>query len=309
MAGRGGERPLIIKRVTVEAHAGHHGGAWKVAYADFVTAMMAFFLLLWLISSASEDTLKGLADYFNDAKLNDGRPGGQDGFLSGRTIMPNVATPPSVTILEPPIPFQSGSPEAEEAELLAAQLGITGAISDAAFEQERARREQALFDSTKEAITATLAHTPELSRFAENLLIEQTPEGLRIQIVDRENAPMFPIGSDQMYPHTRKLLAVVAQAVADLPHRLSIRGHTDSLPFAPGLHYDNWRLSSDRANATRRALIELGLDTARVADVTGKGDGEPLARDNPADPRNRRLSLVLLHEPGTGVGPPSTAGP
>ena len=124
-----------------------------------------------------------------------------------------------------------------------------------------------------------------------------------MQILDRDNAPMFPLGSDQMYPHTRELLGLVLRAVGAMPNRISLRGHTDALPYPPGRGYDNWRLSSDRANATRRAMVELGLKPERVADVTGKGDSENLVPDNPRDPRNRRISLILLHEPPAIPGP------
>jgi chemotaxis protein MotB len=308
MARGGGEqRPLVIRRVTVQGHGGHHGGAWKVAYADFVTAMMAFFLLLWLISSASEDTLKGLSEYFSEAKVDVGTPGGTGGLLDGRTLLPSggVQAATAVPILPLPPPG-SAAAEVEPSET-GPTAGLASELAEEAIEAEIERREQAAFEQTRAAIAASLESAPELERFAENLLIDRTPEGLRVQIVDREDAPMFPVGSDQMYPHTLRLLGVVARAVAGLPNRVSIRGHTDALPFAAGASYDNWRLSSDRANATRVALVGLGLPPARVADVTGKADAESLFADDPHDPRNRRISLVLLNErppaPGAVPGP------
>jgi chemotaxis protein MotB len=299
MPGRGGggdQRPLVIKRVIVGGHGGHHGGAWKVAYADFVTAMMAFFLLLWLISSASEDTLKGLSEYFSEAKVNVGTPGGAGGLLDGRMLLPSGGVQATTAVPILPLPPPGSAP----AELEPSETGLTSGLAEdlreEAFEAELERREQATFEAKKEAIEAALEAAPELSRFAENLLIDRTPEGLRIQIVDLEDAAMFPVGSDQMYPHTLRLLEVVERAIADLPNRVSIRGHTDALPFAAGATYDNWRLSSDRANATRLALVGLGLPPGRVADVTGKADAESLFPDDPRDPRNRRISLVLLNE-------------
>ena len=300
---RGEQRLMVVRRVVEEGHAGHHGGAWKVAYADFVTAMMAFFLLLWLISSADKDTLKGLAEYFSDARASIGTPGGNGALLTGRTLLP-TPDPPSVTA--PPIPPPAVSPASTQPDtqdsgpdLDAGQAPIT----PEAFEAERERREQALFDQAKAAIRAALEGSPELKQFEDNVLIDQTPEGLRVQILDRDNAPMFPLGSDQMYPHTRELLGLVLRAVGAMPNRISIRGHTDALPYPPGHDYDNWRLSSDRANATRRAMVELGLRPERVADVTGKGNSENLVPENPRDARNRRISLVLLHDPPAAPGP------
>ena len=163
-----------------------------------------------------------------------------------------------------------------------------------------------MFEQAAASIERALAETPELRRFEHNLAIDQTPEGLRIQIVDRDQSAMFPVGSDQMYPHTRELLGVVARAVAALPNRISVRGHTDALPFAPGAAYDNWRLSSDRANSTRQAMVAAGLGPGRVAEVVGKADAEPIEAADAHDPRNRRISVVLLHN--RSARPPVDAG-
>jgi chemotaxis protein MotB len=139
----------------------------------------------------------------------------------------------------------------------------------------------------------------------DSLAFDETVEGLRIHLIDREQVAMFPIGSDVMYPHTRRLLEVVVATVARLQGRLSIRGHTDALPFAPGAAYDNWALSSDRANATRRAMVEAGLQPARIAEVVGKGDAEPLVAEDRTDPRNRRISIVLLRDPPAAAAAPT----
>lgn len=290
-----GERPPIVRRIVEAGRHAHHGGAWKVAYADFVTAMMAFFLLLWLISSASEDTLKGLADYFSEAKVSTGVPTGSAAILAGRTLLPSEA-PSALPIPSSALQARTGAfDNPDEADPGARPPGE--AMSDELFEAELERREQAMFEQAEEAIEQAIEASAELRQYRQNLMVDRTPEGLRVQILDQDRQPMFPLGSDQMYPHMRKLLEVVVGAIRDLPNRVSIRGHTDALPFAPGAGYDNWRLSSDRANVTRRALVELGLQPSRVADVTGKGDSENLVADDPKDPRNRRISLVLLHQP------------
>ncbi|MCS6778657.1 MAG: OmpA family protein [Geminicoccaceae bacterium] len=296
-------RPVVVKRIAEGGGHGHHGGAWKVAYADFVTAMMAFFLLLWLLSTSSEETLKGLAEYFSESITQSGPPGGVGGTLQGLTVIPDAIprTPTSPLALQPTVATRQTDPSEEAHELdLGEGVGAVARdlskVEDAALEQERRRRDAERFEAARRAIEGALASTPELERLKESLVFDQTPEGLRIQIVDREQASMFPLGSDAMYPHTRRLLAVVAQAVRGMPNKLSIRGHTDARPFAPGAGYDNWRLSADRANATRMAMVEAGLDPGRIAEVVGRADADPLFTADPHDPRNRRISLVLLHD-------------
>jgi chemotaxis protein MotB len=286
-------RPIIIRRTSeASRHAAPHGGAWKVAYADFVTAMMAFFLLLWLISSASDNTRKGLADFFSDAKVNIGPPGGVGGVLDGMTMLPSpLPVAPFEGQPRPPMAETGGviglprSEDGDAAIMPAVDPGSTGLTA----------AEQRQLDHAAAAILSTLQASPDLRRFEESLVIDRTKEGLRIQLLDREQVAMFPLGSEAMHPHTRKLLEVVVRAIAGLSYPISIRGHTDALPFAPGAAYDNWRLSADRASATRRVMIEAGLDAARVAEVVGKGDGEPLFPGHADDPRNRRISIVLLH--------------
>jgi chemotaxis protein MotB len=300
---RSAARPLVIRRVSESRHHGHHGGAWKVAYADFVTAMMAFFLLLWLISSASDETRKGLADFFSDATVNVGPPGGAGGVLDGITAVPNPLPSSPVSLLDqrPALP----RPEQDPLEIGLGQAGGGPDLAaDPAGSAVAGQEEAAQLDRAGAAILAALEASPELRPFADSLLVDQTPEGLRIQILDREQAAMFPLGSDAMYAHTRKLLQVVVQAIAGLRQRISIQGHTDALPFAPGAGYDNWRLSADRANATRLALVEAGLDPKRVAEVVGKGDADPLVPGRADDPRNRRISIVLRRD-GPEPWPPA----
>ena len=182
--------------------------------------------------------------------------------------------------------------------------GADAASSEDAFEDARTR-EEAGFAQAKAAILAALQVEPELRGLKDSLLIEDTPEGLRVQILDRDRLPMFPVGSDAMYPHTRRLLDLVVEAVAGTRNRISLRGHTDSLPFAAGSGRDNWHLSADRANATRLAMIAAGLDPGRVAEVVGRADAEPLVADHPTDPRNRRISVVLLRAPDRTAGGPA----
>lgn len=304
--------PIIIRKVIEEGGHGHHGGAWKVAYADFVTAMMAFFLMLWLLSTADEQQLKGLAEYFSDADENKSQPGGMGGILEGiSAVTDDMAvhmpiSPFAATRLPLTTTPQEIDPESFTLDLSTGSVTLEidpAAIDDDAFEAERQRREQAAFDDAKEALLNALSETPELAEFTDSLIIDDTAEGLRIQIVDREQTAMFPTGSSALNPSAEKLIAVVAKSIEGLPNRLSIRGHTDSRPFSASAHYDNWRLSSDRANATREALAQSGIPTSRIADVMGKADAEPLIPEDPADPRNRRISLVMLRTGADGAAP------
>jgi chemotaxis protein MotB len=303
-------RPIVIKRPVVAGGHGHHGGAWKVAYADFVTAMMAFFLLLWLISSASDETKKGLADFFSNATVNIGPPGGVGGVLDGMTVMPSSVPPlPTSPFDRPPelptrpedeAPLEPGIPAGDPLAVEAAAM--------AEGQEDLAEREEAGFARAKAAMLAALQVEPDLRGLKDSLLIDDTPEGLRVQLLDRDRLPMFPVGSDAMYPHTRRLLELVVQAIADTGNPVSLRGHTDSLPFALGSGRDNWHLSADRANATRLAMVSAGLAAERVAEVVGRADADPLVAGLPADPRNRRITVVLLRRAERGAAQPARGG-
>jgi chemotaxis protein MotB len=288
--------PIVVKRVKKADH-GHHGGAWKVAYADFVTAMMAFFLLLWLLASTDQETREGLADYFTPAGSPSASASGAGGVLGGLSVASpgSLSGPSSRMSLERSLP---GRPAHEvQSARLDSGTADDGAAdpADAAAEPMDAAAERAAFDAAERALERALAAAPaERGR----VLVDRTPEGLRIQILDEDDEAMFASGSAAMRDGTRDLLGMVAVAVADLPHRLSLRGHTDAAPFA-GAGYDNWELSSDRAHASRRALVGAGLDPARVVEVVGLADTELLIPAAPRDARNRRISIVLLRRAAT----------
>ncbi|HMR29955.1 MAG TPA: flagellar motor protein MotB [Geminicoccaceae bacterium] len=296
---RDGGRPVIIKRIVDEGHHGHHGGAWKVAYADFVTAMMAFFLMLWLLSTSSEDTLKGLAEYFTDASANEGTPGGVGGMLNGISVLPAkpIFDQPSSSFAaaQRALPAMELDTEPLESEELQPARHAEVETEADGPQARLGQQEETRFEIAKEAIIEAIEHSPELGAFADSIVVEETAEGLRIQLLDRENMAMFPTGSDRMEAHTERLLRIVTRAILPLPNRVSIRGHTDSRPFANG-SYDNWRLSSDRANATRLAMLAAGLPSGRIAEVVGKADAEHLFPADPNDARNRRMSIVLLRD-------------
>ena len=308
--------PIIIRKVIEEGGHGHHGGAWKVAYADFVTAMMAFFLMLWLLATADQQQLKGLAEYFSDASENMSQPGGMGGVLDGISIVTeDMALQLPVSPFAPSSLPLTATPDEIDPDAftldLAAELTADGSdeaieITEDSFEAERERREQAAFDEAKAELLNALSEAPELVSFSDSLIIDQTPEGLRIQIIDREQSAMFASGSAALFPTATQLLELVARSIEGLPNKLSIRGHTDARPFAAGATYDNWRLSADRANATREALVAAGIAAGRIANVMGKADAEPLYPEDPMDARNRRISLVMLRKPAPELGPTSS---
>lgn len=283
-AGRN-EGTIVVKKITKADH-GHHGGAWKVAYADFVTAMMAFFLLLWLLNATTEEQKRGISEYFTPAAVSLST-GGADGMLGGQALAPGASV--SATSSAPVIVEISAPPPPPSTET------VEKDADEEALEKFKAEQEQAAFEEAEDALQQALQQDPELAGLRDNLLVDMTPEGMRIQIVDREGGGMFASGSATLQPSTRKLFEKVAQAVARLPNKLSISGHTDASPLNRQ-NYSNWELSSDRANASRRALATAGLETDRFARVTGKADIEPLDVDDPFKAENRRISIILLRQ-------------
>jgi chemotaxis protein MotB len=343
VADAGTPAPIIIKRKKVAGH-GHHGGAWKVAYADFVTAMMAFFLLLWLLNVTTEEQKNGIADYFTPSTASTEVASGAGDVLGGATItVPGSSVSESSPLsVADPIPTTGLEMEITDAEEEGAPEDTTAVESqvntqpntevntqpntepntqpntdpsEAQIEQAIREREQKSFEEVAAELKQAIQNVPELAELQKSLIIDQTPEGLRIQLVDQEGYSMFPRGSAVMMENTRKLIELVAQAVSKLPNKLSISGHTDAVQFTnPNATYTNWELSSDRANAARRGLSGAGIDPQRISTVVGRADKEPFIQDNPEDPRNRRLSIILLREkPLVGPAPandqPSTEAP
>ena len=303
------EQALIIKKIKKGGHASH-GGAWKIAYADFVTAMMAFFLLLWLLNSVTQEQLEGISNYFAPASIARTSSGGGGMFggtaISAEGTMQNLSTSPSVTVDLPPPKAGTGAIESAEreissdagAELSEGEQAKAEAEADAKEEAERKEQEQ--FEKAAEELMEALEELPQMKNLLKSLAIDNTPEGMRIQIIDQQGLAMFPSGSAEMYLHTRKVLEFVATAIKKMPQNLSITGHTDSTRFQGGdLGYTNWELSADRANATRRVLIEMGVSAKRLARVVGSADQDPLVKKNTADPKNRRIAIVLLKGTGT----------
>jgi chemotaxis protein MotB len=298
MTSKPGTTVIIIKKKSGGGHAAHHGGAWKVAYADFVTAMMAFFLLLWLLNVTTQDQKRAIANYFDPTSASDSTSG-SGGVLGGTSMLSPGAElsdtkPIGTSIPEPGDPAAASDPKNST---LAANQQQQDAGQGSASDKSKnaiAEIEDKNFKQAEAAIKQAIQSVPELQAVAQNLLVDETPEGLRIQIVDQDGSSMFPSGGSEMFDKTRKLLAAVVQAIQKMPNQITVRGHTDSTPYHSAKGYSNWDLSSDRANATRRVLVESGLDPDRIASVVGKADKEPMFPENPEAPENRRISIILL---------------
>jgi len=267
----------------------HNGGAWKVAYADFVTAMMAFFLLMWLLNVTTKVEKDLISAYFSPSHptVSDSSSGA-GGVMGGLTMSPEGAM---ASNKNPLIPLQVNKQRKRGAEV------------KSKVNQVKEKAEQKRFEKAAEKIKKAINENPKLAKLKDNIIIDVTPEGLRIQIVDQEDESMFPSGSANMFNKTKELLSVITQIVIDMPNEVSIRGHTDSTRYAKGAKYTNWELSADRANASRRVMLESAMPVERLHDVMGKADTEPLIIDDPLDPRNRRITLILLKESITNPAP------
>jgi chemotaxis protein MotB len=273
-------RPIIIVKKKINA-AGHHGGAWKVAYADFVTAMMAFFMVMWLVASLNKEQRAAMFQYFNNPSMEQGHstkaapgqagPGGASTSvikLGGGLESPKVVIDTRKTAHPP---------------------------DSVADRKEKERKEKQQLESLLEELKKAVAQGQALEPFKDQLLLDITPEGLRIQIVDKQNRPMFDTGSSALKDYTTQILAEVAKYLNGVPNRISLSGHTDAKPY-PGTtkFYSNWELSADRANAARRALIAGGLDEQKIARVVGLASSVLFVKDEPLNPINRRISIIVM---------------
>jgi chemotaxis protein MotB len=287
-------RPIIIVKKKVMA-AAHHGGAWKVAYADFVTAMMAFFLVMWLVTAVSKDQRAAIFDYFKNPSMEPGKsvkpapgqmgPGGASTSaidLGGGLDAPRTTQSAKPGVGMPTLSLATRTPS-DEAQLEAAAL-------EQAREQLEKKKLEALMDDLKEAIGKSQALEP----FKDQLLLDITSEGMRIQIVDAQNRPMFDIGSSSLKSYTVAILREITPYLKSVPNRISLTGHTDTTPYRGITGTTNWDLSADRANAARRVLEGAGLSTERVSRVVGLSSSALFDKTNPRNPINRRISIVVL---------------
>ncbi|MFN3230399.1 MAG: flagellar motor protein MotB, partial [Asticcacaulis sp.] len=264
------------------------GGAWKVAYADFVTAMMAFFLLMWLVNATSPEQKQGVADYFAPASVSESRSG-SGGILAGTALGEDGAMQAgSMNFVEQ----QSQESPQQDGGKAAADLEQA---SEEALREEIQKREDAAFRSAAQSLRQAMQDMPELAELSKNIIVDQTPEGLRIQLIDQEGRAMFDPGSAKPNERARTLLRAIGRVINQLPNRVSITGHTSAENSGAGSSAD-WPLSAARADASRQLLESSGIDSDRVAQVSGKAAKEPLYPNDPTLAGNRRIAIVLLRE-------------
>ncbi len=272
-------QPIIVKRVKKAGHAAH-GGAWKIAYADFVTAMMAFFLLMWLLGSTTEGDKKGIADYFN-SPLKVALSSTGSGAGDASHVIKGGGQDLSRTTGQ----VKNGDIESTRS-----------TINLRALKAEQQRAEAARLEELMHKVEDKIAASEKLSGLKSQLRLDMTRDGLRIQIVDEENRPMFDSGSATVKPYMRELLREIGLVLTEVPNRLTLEGHTDSQKFAAGDRgYSNWELSADRANSSRRELVSGGLTEDRVLRVQGLASSTPFDRNDPASPTNRRISIIVMN--------------
>lgn len=270
-------QPIIIKRIKKTAHAAH-GGAWKIAYADFVTAMMAFFLLMWLLGSTAQGELQGIASYFN-TPVKVSLMGGT-GTGNSNSILPGGGRDLSAKL---------GQTDGGDAERAAKLMGAQMARAD------QARRDEARIEALQRKLVNAIMNNPNLAEYASQIQLEKTVDGLHIQIVDEQNRPMFDAGSALVKPYMREILRAIGVALGDVENRIALAGHTDATPYGSGYRgYSNWELSADRANASRRELVAGGLPDDKLLRVEGLASSQLRTPEAPNDPVNRRISIVVL---------------
>ncbi|MDD2713122.1 MAG: flagellar motor protein MotB [Simplicispira sp.] len=271
-------QPIIIKRIKKSAHAAH-GGAWKIAYADFMTAMMAFFLLMWLLGSNGESELKGIADYFN-TPLKVALAGGA-GSGNSSSVIPGGGKDLSRS---------SGQTRSADAD-----QDRKRKLSPEQMRAAVARQDAARIKALQAKIDAIITQNPKLNEYRSQIRIDLTPDGLQIQIVDEQNRPMFDSGSALVKPYMREILRDIGAALGEVENRVSLAGHTDAAVYGNGDRgYSNWELSADRANASRRELVAAGMPDAKLSRVVGLAASDLLEPNAPRAPANRRITITVL---------------
>ncbi len=293
-APHGNNQPpkIIYKKVYIEGHGGHHGGAWKVAYADFVTAMMAFFLLMWLLGATNEKQRKALADYFAPTLIEfKQNSAGSNGLFGGSSLIdkdnyPHKAAQTGTRSLTVPADSTGGVNVGTGQKGSLKNRGKTGA------------EDQKNFERTRQRVEAAMKVNPSLAKLGKHVRFVKTPDGMRIDLVDDADYSMFALGTTQLDREASALIGLIASSIRDTDNPIMIRGHTDSLPYGDPMAMNNWILSSSRSEATRRRLLAGGIPEKRFERIEGVADREPMITANPSDPRNRRVAITLLYRPG-----------
>jgi chemotaxis protein MotB len=281
---------IIVKKIIEGGHGGHHGGAWKVAYADFVTAMMAFFLLLWLLGATTEKQRKGIADYFAPTLLDTRSKGiGGSGLLGGETVLSDAQTG-----------AKAGRSTMQFVNMPTKSVGEPG-ITETRGSKSRATliaEDRQNFEAMRRQILKRMQGAADMAKLANHIRFVQTQDGLRIDLVDDANYSMFALGTTVLDGKASELIGAIADSIKTMTNPIMIRGHTDSLPYGDPRAMNNWMLSSGRAEATRRRLAMGAIPESRFERIEGVADREPMIVKDPADPRNRRVAITLLYRRG-----------
>ncbi len=287
--------PIIVKKIIEEGHAGAHGGAWKIALADMMTAMMAFFLLMWLLGATNTDQRKSVADYFKPTTLTKSvvsvnQTSGATGLMGGQSIIDETALPLAATqtglmqILTPR--DVSGKKDSEK--------DNAGELSEEEKKRISAESDQANFEKLQKELNERLSKDKELSKLKEHVNFVREKEGLRIEVIDKADFSMFALGTSRLSPRAHNLIQEIARSIGEMPNQIKVRGHTDSVPYQ-GADRNNWSLSAERAETTRQVIGSKAVDERRFVRIEGVADKEPFNPKDGLDPRNRRISITLMY--------------
>lgn len=281
------KRPIVVKRIKKVA-GGHHGGAWKIAYADFVTAMMAFFLLMWLLGSTTKGDMQGIQDYFK-TPLKVALEGGSGSGDSSSVIKGGGKD------------LTRSNGQVKRGDMQSKKKIINLKETTEEYKRKQQEQELAKLKELKSKIEEAINNNPDLKKFKDQILLDLTTEGLRIQIIDKQNRPMFKVGSAKLEPYTRNILEEIGKSLNEVPNYISLSGHTDARAYSVDIHgaqggYNNWDLSADRANASRRELITGGMNPDKVLRVVGLSSAVLLNKADPNDAVNRRISIIVMNK-------------
>ena len=287
--------PIIVKKIIDEAHAGAHGGAWKIALADMMTAMMAFFLLMWLLGATNTDQRKGLADYFKPTAVTKSvisvnQTSGSTGLMGGQSIidesaLPNPAAQTGLMQILTPRDV-TGSKDSEK--------DHAGESSEEEKKRISSELDQSNFEKIQKELNERLSQDKDLAKLKDQVNFVREKEGLRIEVIDKADFSMFGLGTNKLSTRAQSLIQEIARSIKEMPNKVKVRGHTDSVPYN-GAERNNWSLSAERAETTRQTIAAKGVDESRFARIEGVADKEPFNPADGLDPRNRRISITLMY--------------
>lgn len=295
MADQDGQRPITVENINVIEGSNQHGGAWKVAYADFTTAMMAFFMLLWLLNVAPPETLAGLADYFSPTTAAVSGRSGIDA-INPTTSDSTGLNPSPVVAISKPGPPQSGPTTGDNTGADAQGGGDPDALDVTDIAQRIRDSEDLAFEQMQEQLRLAIQESPTLAEMKDQVVMEITEDGMKIQLLDKDRRAMFRPGTDDLYNYAREMITEIGKSIQSLPNRVTIQGHTDGGSFTSTDGNTNWELSANRANSARRVLDTSGVSQDRVFEVVGKAGTDPLYPDQPGKTENRRITVLVIRE-------------